>query len=389
MTIGAEKITLSLTLKKGLVHDVTMASDRTAMAARMLEGKSIPEAVALTPLLFSLCGTAQSQAGIQAFEQALGYIPSAAHKAARQFLIHTESVGEHVMRLLMDWPQLAGLTPALDTIRDVRNLCGSFKNYLFENGQNDKIGGAPLRLDLVRIKSHMCMLGQKLTETIFHLPLREFFKLSNKDGFDQWRKASPTLPAQSLTHWIDQGKTEMNWPALSAPISLKPESLAEILDRPDGDHFIAQPHIDDTPCETGPLMRQRDHVLIQSLENITEKRLVARLIDLAHCVEVMENTVTHLEEDHELFHTKALYKGTGCVEAVRGQLLHRVWLDKENQTIKRYRILAPTEWNFHPQGALSKALMGLSAEGIKDKAALAILALDPCVGYDIQLKEAG
>ncbi|NVK19680.1 MAG: nickel-dependent hydrogenase large subunit [Methylocystaceae bacterium] len=389
MTIGAEKITLTLKIDKDLVQDVTITSDRSAMAARMLEGKSISEACALTPLLFSLCGTAQSQAGLQAFEQALGYIPSAAHKAVRRLLIQAESMGEHVMRLLMDWPQLAGLAPDLNTIRDVRNLCGSFKNHLFKDGQNDKVGGAPLGLDLASIKNHLVMLREKLVATIFHIPLADFLKLSSQNAFNEWCNTSPTLPAQSLTTWMKQGKIDINWPELSPPISFKSESLTEILDGGDADSFIAQPHVNNTPAETGPIMRQFKHPLITSLNNVTLARLAARLVDLAALNIQMAKTIEALEEDRELFHTKAIYKGTGCVEAVRGKLIHRVWLDKETEIIKRYRILAPTEWNFHPHGALSKALRRASIDGLKEKAALAILALDPCIGYDIQLSEAG
>jgi hypothetical protein len=47
-----------------------------------------------------------------------------------------------------------------------------------------------------------------------------------------------------------------------------------------------------------------------------------------------------------------------------------------------YRVLAPTEWNFHPDGALARALR----EGRLDaeRTRLAAVALDPCIGFDVE-----
>ena len=78
--------------------------------------------------------------------------------------------------------------------------------------------------------------------------------------------------------------------------------------------------------------------------------------------------------------------GTGMaqVEAARGRLVHRVELD--HGSVRRYRILAPTEWNFHPAGAAAQALLKLPADDatrLHRQAALLINAVDPCVGYDL------
>ncbi len=47
-------------------------------------------------------------------------------------------------------------------------------------------------------------------------------------------------------------------------------------------------------------------------------------------------------------------QGIAQVEAARGRLVHRVVL--ESGRITRYQILAPTEWNFHPDGVLVQGL---------------------------------
>jgi coenzyme F420-reducing hydrogenase alpha subunit len=78
--------------------------------------------------------------------------------------------------------------------------------------------------------------------------------------------------------------------------------------------------------------------------------------------------------------------GLAQVEAARGRLVHRVEL--EHDGVRRYRILAPTEWNFHPAGAAAQGLMHLPAEEpevLRRLAALLINAVDPCVGYDLRV----
>ncbi|HOE40387.1 MAG TPA: nickel-dependent hydrogenase large subunit [Rhodoferax sp.] len=64
-------------------------------------------------------------------------------------------------------------------------------------------------------------------------------------------------------------------------------------------------------------------------------------------------------------------------EMARGLLLHWVQLDTQGK-VADYRVIAPTEWNFHPQGALSLAVSALPPQ---DTASACILgaAYDACV----------
>ncbi len=77
--------------------------------------------------------------------------------------------------------------------------------------------------------------------------------------------------------------------------------------------------------------------------------------------------------------------GLGQVEAARGRLLHRIQLDGER--IRRYQIVAPTEWNFHPQGVVAQSLKTLSGdnEQIEQQARLLINEIDPCVTYQLSV----
>jgi Ni,Fe-hydrogenase I large subunit len=64
-------------------------------------------------------------------------------------------------------------------------------------------------------------------------------------------------------------------------------------------------------------------------------------------------------------------------EMARGLLLHWVQLDAQG-AVQDYRVVAPTEWNFHPDGALARALAALPASDTLAASTLAA-AFDPCV----------
>ena len=72
-------------------------------------------------------------------------------------------------------------------------------------------------------------------------------------------------------------------------------------------------------------------------------------------------------------------------ETARGLLMHEIVLDGER--IADYLIVAPTEWNFHPQGPLGGWLVGRDAtdrEALHAFAARAVAALDPCVRWELE-----
>ena len=70
-------------------------------------------------------------------------------------------------------------------------------------------------------------------------------------------------------------------------------------------------------------------------------------------------------------------------------LLHRVLV--RDGRIDAYRIVAPTDWNFHPQGALAAELLGVPAQdltGVKRRAEQLVHSLDTCVPCRIEVEGA-
>ena len=78
--------------------------------------------------------------------------------------------------------------------------------------------------------------------------------------------------------------------------------------------------------------------------------------------------------------------GHAAVESPRGRLHHLVRLDDAGR-IAAYAVVAPTEWNFHPDGPLAATLAANAWGGPEDRdRATRIAALfDPCVGFDVDI----
>ena len=83
-----------------------------------------------------------------------------------------------------------------------------------------------------------------------------------------------------------------------------------------------------------------------------------------------------------------LADGTGlaAVQTARGLLMHQAPLARDGR-IADYRMVAPTEWNFHPQGALFRARRHRRCRDETSGAARRAggAALDPCVGFRIEV----
>ncbi|HLP99132.1 MAG TPA: nickel-dependent hydrogenase large subunit [Sideroxyarcus sp.] len=77
--------------------------------------------------------------------------------------------------------------------------------------------------------------------------------------------------------------------------------------------------------------------------------------------------------------------GRSLVETARGLLMHEVVLDGD--LVAEYLIVAPTEWNFHPQGALHDCLLGADAQdrqGLERHIVRLVATLDPCVPWELE-----
>ncbi|RWA46010.1 hypothetical protein AU476_37450 [Cupriavidus sp. UYMSc13B] len=56
------------------------------------------------------------------------------------------------------------------------------------------------------------------------------------------------------------------------------------------------------------------------------------------------------------------WRGLAWVEMARGLLVHQVEIDPATQRVQACHVVAPTEWNFHPEGEVAQRLARLDTD---------------------------
>jgi Ni,Fe-hydrogenase I large subunit len=167
------------------------------------------------------------------------------------------------------------------------------------------------------------------------------------------------------------------------------EGVNRILPAPGADiDFSRTPHWLGKPVETGSLARQTSHPLLAAFVaqngNTVSARLLAQLVELASWLAPNGTPAGVVQQ-----YTGAKGIGFGLAESARGLLVHQAQVSEGH--VEHYRIVAPTEWNFHPGGPLTQGLVGRPVKNTDDarrSAALLVQALDPCVACAIEVADA-
>jgi len=386
------RLLIELAREGGQVRGVTIRSTRPAQAARVFEAKT-PEAVLqLLPLLYSVCATAQGQAAQAACERALGITPDRGVRLAREVLVCLETTREHLWRILMDWPSFFDEDSQAALMAPLMRLLPESRNALFVDG---RAFGLEAKLHAADWALHdlAMTLYNLLERAVFGCPVQDWLEITDKAGLDAWIGRSGGVATRVLRRVQDNG-WEASGAVEAAFLPVLPEAQLEAcLSAHDADAFIACPEWQGGPRETTPLARQQDIPMIRSLLATTGAGLLARLVSLlvelaqtpARLRALTEALQVSGDGEHD---TAGTSSGVGLsqVEAARGRLVHRVEL--EHDCVRRYQILAPTEWNFHPDGVAARGLKTLTAPdavSLRRQAAMLISAVDPCVGYELTL----
>jgi hypothetical protein len=266
------------------------------------------EVVALLPLLYSLCGKAQGLAARLALAAARGE----GTKARRDEDVAREIAGEHLWRLLVDWPKVLSLP---------------VDEALFVEGR------------------------RRLAQADFSSWMKE--RLQSPGGtFDRLlaalsAAAEPSATEHRLLQDFDAVASLALWPRLD-------------------ETFAAAPIYQGLAAETGAFARAPSAGLP------LRARVRARMEELASLAPGRVSAAPVVAG-----------VGRAVVDTARGPLMHEITLDGD--MVADYVIVAPTEWNFHPAGPLSAWLSGLPASAAQALAPRAVLALDPCVPWELEI----
>ena len=338
---------------------------------RLLQGQRGEQVGRTLSSVFTLCAHAHRRCAELALAAAQS--PQAAPQRPAAALLYLETARDHLRSIALDWPQrLSELGP--------------------EAQRMDWVRGCPLPLASVRPVADGDVAWQTLkalrgwleTSVLKQDALSWLQGCSEPDTLAQWCQAqgASLWPARCLSAWHPLAHSLR--PPLRALDVLDDDAARQQEGLRQLGHALAQdtdfaqhPRWLGQPAETGAWTRLRHRR--QQTAHTAWTRMSARWLELVELAAVDPQGVA--QGGPPVLASGALHLADGQAlawcEMARGLLLHWVQLDAEG-ALQDYRVLAPTEWNFHPQGALACAVADLPSDATAVARTLAA-AYDPCV----------
>lgn len=389
------KFMIGLRARGSAVVGVEIKSRHRFAVSTLLCGRRPSEAVRLLPQIYSLCGRAQGVAGLRACETALGIAVPRPHADARQFMTLAEAGGENARRILLDWPELFGFEPEIPGLVRLRRLLADCVDGLYPGGDWRDLGGGVLKPDRAALDDRLDQLDAIVAATLDGQETALAFRdVDGLEAFDLWLRIARS-PVSRYLRCLCEAKLEALGEAETGRLGHADcEQIAQGQTEREMGSGAPAPEIDGGTRETGPIVRHWDHPLIADIRRVHRvgllARLAARILDVALLGERLKALVPQIEETEPWAgDARDSGKGHAVVETARGWLLHAARI--EGGSIRQYEILAPTDWNFHADGALARGLRTLivrDKKSLSREAELCVTAVDPCTIYEIAVEGA-
>lgn len=373
---------------------VNIASSRPLAIPTKFAGLRPSAALLLVRSLFATCKAAQGAAAVSSFEAAMGRAPGREALCARRVLVLAETVREHALRVLLEWPKALGEgdnSAEIKTAKALMEAGQALARAVDPHGEAFVVGG-DATVDWPAARAAASRLLTALDDSIFGEDSAAFTGRATLADLAAWAAVEQT-PAQRLIGFLlAEGFGHFGSVPLSPLPALDDATLLSRLFGEGAAAFIAAPDWQGIPRETTPLARHHHHPMILALRGPAggygiAARLAACLIALAEAAGELSDIVGGACDPVPPSAGKG--PGLAVVEAARGRLIHAVQMDGE--VIKAYRILAPTEWNFHPEGAAAAGLSHIASEAGAARERLAhlfLVAMDPCVSATVRFTDA-
>jgi len=385
-------LTVRLSVNGRRVSRVAVRSTRPLAAARALAGRPPADAAAMAPRLFSICAQAQGVAAAAAAEAATDRVPAPPTRAARETTVLLETVQEYLWRILIDWPQAMDQPTLLEPVAAARHLIAPVLARLAPAARRTDGGADAAAAASPDLASALADLAGK---HVFGGAPEAWLALMDAGAVAAWAERAHTIPARLFGDLLattpELGRSDIRLMPVPRREALLTCVVPELRREPG---FSQAPVWDGMPVETGALARMAAHPFVAAIRaqygNAVPTRMAARLVELAA---LLGQLAAGHGDDHAApsAHAFALDAGEGlaAVQTARGLLLHLICV--AGGRVAAYQIVAPTEWNFHPDGALVHGLTGLAADDeprLVRQARLAVQALDPCVACRVEVVHA-
>lgn len=361
------EIVVALRCDGGRVLALDVASSRPDVGTAVLRGRRSDEVIALVERLHAVCGRSQGIAARLACAAAAGDEPTPESLASHAAAVADEALAETARSVLLHWPAWRGEAPAAAAIAAARAAAGADPQARRSDIATAVFGvGADTWLTATATPAQLAAWANAgATAAARHVG----------DALAS-RPSSPADGRPRPVALIDLGIDRTTMARLAAAIDADPA-------------FARRARWRNAPAETGALARrQRDPLIATLLAGGCSRAAVRDVARLRELAGALAGAATP-----PAIGAVALGGGAGgiaWVENARGLLVHRVRLASDGRT-EDVRIVAPTDWNFHPQGALAAAVVDVEAADTAAARRLVeaeVRSLDPCVGWRIETAEA-
>jgi hypothetical protein len=353
------EIEIRLLVRKQQVEQVEIHSKRPRAIGRLLVGQTSQSALERLEWVYGLCKVAHTSALALAW---------AACQEGQERVV----AGSHLrFQILLEAARELGLRLG----KEVLNLPSDALARLIQLGQ-----GQPARLSDVgrRVEADQA-LGQikQIAEWA-----QTYLGDADLSRYETLSSAPPSKHVQSLS----RTHSERFLRTMAEQIQYDPQLQSQ------APTFMGQ-------CmETGVLARalSKGTNIIGATEGTPVARVNCLIREMYDLIDLMRHVVNEYPTEPDCFDLgdgmaikTSPHSAIACVETARGRLIHQVTWDKTHYAIQAYHIVAPTEWNFHPEGELHRMLMGLSGdlETVQHHARLLSQLWDPCVPISIEAVE--
>ncbi|MBF5005653.1 nickel-dependent hydrogenase large subunit [Diaphorobacter caeni] len=354
-----------LTVLPGMAMPDNLRSSRPAWASSLAPGSQAAQLPMLLASVFSNCAEAHRICSQWACDAARGTADQPHDFALAR--LHAETLREHLRRIALDWP--ARLMPGAEGARIHLQAMKCLR-------EAPVLPGRPLDEWIKGLSSLLPWIEQAW----LGMSARAWLSGWERDAhgwLELWSEESDSWLARLMLEARAAADEEIcSAPALRVH-GCDSELAAFALQLQAGETTGHQPTWRGVSAETGCWTRLGEDA--PSMYRTPWLKMGARIAEVAQLA--LSNRETRhlrggqitLEKNH----------GMAWIEMARGVLMHRVELDGER--VSRCDVVAPTEWNFHPQGAVARTL-----ETQKTSASDHIIALmtayDPCVNYRIETR---
>jgi hypothetical protein len=363
--LGAGTIRIQVAVARGLACSVAVAASRPQGLTRMFLGRMADEAPLLAGQVFSLCGFAQSVAAHLAILNATDRAMSDDERIGAGLGLLAERIFETLRALILQWPAPLPVALAASAGRHLRDALTA-SQAIIAKVRAGKVDRTNLSLPAERLTAAAAALGV-IHETDAPVPgtvCAAMLRDVEHDRIFAGRRPDP------LTGRDDA------------------DVVKHLCSEPG---YASLPHLPGRVVETGAYVRlapvgpPEDAHLAQ--------RLRARINDVRTSLDQLGAILGNGALDWASLAGGGPTPGAGgygAVECARGRLYHQAEIGADGR-LSAYRILAPTEWNFHPAGPFVETLLssqiGTDEAAIRSVSLLAVL-FDPCVAFEVDIREA-